>query len=111
MTLRRDPAFAMTVPSKLQTYLACGRPVIAALDGEGARVLEESGAGLSCPADDPRALADAVLAFYRMPVSERKRMGDQGRVYFETEFERGILLQRLCRCIDDTVNENKQCAF
>ena len=111
MTLRRDPAFAMTVPSKLQSYLACGRPIIAALDGEGARVLDEAGAGLTCPAEDARALADAVLALYRMPASERNRMGERGRAYFETQFERGILLQRLCRCIHDTVDENKQCAF
>jgi colanic acid biosynthesis glycosyl transferase WcaI len=111
VTLRQDPAFAMTVPSKLQSYLACGRPIIAALDGEGARVLGESGAGLSCPSDNPRALADAALAFYRMPVPERNRMGARGRAYFESQFERGILLQRLCRCIHDTVEENKQCAF
>ncbi len=46
VSLRRDPAFALTVPTKLQSYLACGRPVLAALDGEGARIVEEAQAGL-----------------------------------------------------------------
>ncbi|MEX0958144.1 MAG: glycosyltransferase family 4 protein [Burkholderiales bacterium] len=110
VTLRRDPVFAMTVPSKLQSYLACGRPIVAALDGEGARVLDEAGAGLTCPADDPRALADAVLSLYRMPEPERRRMGERGRSYFEAQFERGILLHRLERCIQDTIKENTQCA-
>lgn len=110
VTLRHDPAFAKTVPSKLQSYLACGRPVIAALDGEGARVLNESGAGLTCPADDPRSLADKVLSMYRMPESERERMGERGRAYFEAEFERGILLHRLEHCIQDTIKTDNKCA-
>jgi colanic acid biosynthesis glycosyl transferase WcaI len=110
VTLRRDPVFAMTVPSKLQSYLACGRPIVAALDGEGARVLDEAGAGITCPANDPRALAAAVLSMYRMPESERRRMGERGRDYFEAQFERGILLHRLERCIQDTIDENRQCA-
>lgn len=110
VTLRRDPVFAMTVPSKLQSYLACGRPIVAALDGEGRRVLEEAAAGIAGPADDPQALADSVLRLYRMPESERKSMGRRGRSYFEAQFERGILLQRLDRCIQDTIEENTQCA-
>ena len=110
VTLRHDPVFALTVPSKLQSYLACGRPIIGALDGEGARVLKESGAGLTCPADDPRALADKVLSLYRMPVSERESMGKRGRTYFDAEFERGILLHRLERCIQDTINPDNRCA-
>jgi glycosyltransferase involved in cell wall biosynthesis len=110
VTLRRDPVFAMTVPSKLQSYLACGRPIVGALDGEGARVLEEAQAGIACPADDARALADAVLRLYRMPEAERARMGERGRAYFEAEFERGILLHRLERCIQETVSDNTRCA-
>ena len=48
VTLRQDPIFALTIPSKIQSYLACGRPVIAALDGEGARVVDQAGAGKRC---------------------------------------------------------------
>ena len=50
VTLKRDPIFSLTIPGKLQSYLACGRPVVAALDGEGARVIKESGTGLVAPA-------------------------------------------------------------
>lgn len=110
VTLRRDPVFAMTVPSKLQSYLACGRPIIAALDGEGARVLEESGAGMACPADDARALAAAVLRLRDLPPAAREEMGTRGRAYFEAEYERGILLQRLSRCVAETVEEHRTCA-
>src|SRR5262249_27745719 len=43
-TLRREPIFAYTIPSKIQSYLACGRPIIAAMDGEGGRIVREAGA-------------------------------------------------------------------
>jgi glycosyltransferase involved in cell wall biosynthesis len=87
LTLGSAPALALTVPSKLQAYLAAGRPVIASVNGEGARVVEEAGAGLTCPAEDGEALAAAVLRLYRMTPEERCRMGERGRRYFEAHFD------------------------
>jgi glycosyltransferase involved in cell wall biosynthesis len=95
VTLKKESIFALTIPSKVQSYLACAKPVIAALDGEGARIIEEAGAGLSCPAEQPTALADAVLRMYQMKASDRIAMGKKGREYFEKNFERGLLLDRL----------------
>jgi len=95
VTLKKEPIFALTIPSKVQSYLACGKPVIASLDGEGARVVRESGAGLTGPAGDPAALADNVVAMYHLSESQRQAMGLRGRVYFEQHFEREILLDRL----------------
>jgi len=95
VTLKRDPIFALTIPSKVQSYLACARPIIGALDGEGARVIEESGAGISVASGDPQALADAVIRLHRTPVEERERVGRRGRLYFESHFERELLLRRL----------------
>ncbi len=95
VTLKKDPIFALTIPSKVQSYLACARPIIAALDGEGARVIEESGAGLTCPAENPDSLAEAVLSLYRKSDDERRFMGEQGRRYFEKNFERVMLLNQL----------------
>jgi glycosyltransferase involved in cell wall biosynthesis len=95
VTLKQDPVFALTIPSKVQSYLACARPILAALDGEGARVIEESGAGIAVRAGDAGALADSVLRLYRMPRQERDAMGQRGRRYFEQHFERELLLSRL----------------
>ena len=103
VTLRRDPAYRLTIPSKLQSYLACGRPVVGALDGEGASVIHESGAGLAVPAEDDAALAAAVLRLYRMPEAERAAMGQRGRAYFLKHFERGRLLDQLERWMLATV--------
>lgn len=95
VTLKREPIFALTIPSKVQSYLACGRPIVAALDGEGARVIEQAGAGLACRAEDPAALADTVFKMYKMPVSERQDMGLKAKRYYDQNFERELLLDRL----------------
>ncbi len=95
VTLRKDPVFALTIPSKVQSYMACGRPIVASLDGEGARVIEAAGCGLTAPAGDAAALAQAVLALHRMPADERARMGERGRAFYLEHFERERLLDRL----------------
>jgi colanic acid biosynthesis glycosyl transferase WcaI len=95
VTLRKDPIFALTIPAKVQSYLACGKPIIAGLDGEGARIIEESGAGITCSAENPKALSDAILNMYNMPKKDREAMGQKGRSYFEINFEREMLLDRL----------------
>lgn len=95
VTLKRGLIFSLTIPAKVQSYLACGRPVAAALDGEGARVIEESGAGLVVPAEDAGSLAEAVLRLYETSSEEREEMGRQGRAYSEEHFEREKLLDQL----------------
>ena len=104
VTLKKDPIFALTIPSKIQSYLACAKPIIAALDGEGARIIEEAGAGVACPTEDPKALADAILKLYNMAETERKEMGQKGRNYFERNFEREVLLDRLEKWMKEIVS-------
>lgn len=103
-TLKRDPIFALTIPSKVQSYLACGRPIVAALDGEGARIIAEAGAGTAAPAEDSAALADAVLNMYRMSPDRRAAMGASGRSYFLANFERNLLLDRLDRQMKEFIS-------
>lgn len=95
VSLKRAPIFALTIPGKVQSYLACGRPILAMLDGEGARVVEEAGAGLTCPAEDGPALAENVLALAALPASEREAYGRRGREYYEKHFDRRMLFDRL----------------
>lgn len=87
VTLGDAPALALTIPSKLQAYLAAGRPVIASLNGEGARIVREAQAGFACPAENGEGLAAAVLRLYGLTPEERSRLGENGRRYFSEHFE------------------------
>jgi glycosyltransferase involved in cell wall biosynthesis len=95
VTLKKNPVFALTIPSKIQSYLAVARPVVAALDGEGGRIIEESGAGFWCPAERPELLAEKILTLFRLAPEERLAMGRKGRCYFEENFVADRLTDRL----------------
>jgi glycosyltransferase involved in cell wall biosynthesis len=95
VSLRRDPVFAMTIPGKVQTYLAAGRPIVGMLDGEGGRVIAESGAGFVAPSGDSVGLAAAVQRLAGMSEAERREMGERGRLYASLEFGRESLLTQL----------------
>jgi glycosyltransferase involved in cell wall biosynthesis len=88
-------AMSQTIPSKIQAYLAAGRPVLASMDGEGARVVNESGAGISCPAQDAAALALAARRLQAMTAAERQAMGQAGQRYFDDNFEPARLARAL----------------
>ena len=111
VTLKREPILALTIPSKIQSYMACGRPIVAALDGEGARVIRESGAGIACPAEDSEGLAVSILGLYRMPKAEREAMGAQGVAYCKINFEREMLIDRLEDWMKDLCQKNKSESF
>jgi len=95
VTLKREEIFAFVIPSKIQAYLAAGKPIIASLDGEGAKVIEVAGAGLCSPAEDAEALAACIEKLYTMSKAERDVMGRKGRAYFLDHFEMTTQTQRL----------------
>jgi glycosyltransferase involved in cell wall biosynthesis len=100
VTLTDKPVFTLTVPNKVQAYMASGKPIIACLNGEGARLITEAGAGLTTPAGDAKSLAETVLHLYSMTVSERRAMGDKGRDYYRKHFDNERLIDQLIEHIN-----------
>lgn len=95
LTLKRDPAFSRVIPSKLQSYLACGKPILGGLDGDGADVIREGDAGLVVPAEDAEALAAAARRMLHSSAEERQRWGRNGLQYSRTHFDRNGLIDQL----------------
>jgi len=95
VTLADQEIFRYTVPSKVQAYLAAGRPIIACLNGEGARLVDSARAGLTVPAEDGAALAAAVMRLYRLDPSERAAMGKRGAEYHIQHFSHAMLIDQL----------------
>ena len=107
VSLKRDPVFSMTIPGKVQSYLMAGIPLLGMLDGEGAAVISDAQAGLTCEAGDGSGLAQAVLALAAMPTAERKQMGMNGRDYAQLEFGRTQLMDRLEALLAEAVTLRK----
>ncbi len=102
-TLRAEDAFTRTIPTKIQAYLASGRPIVTAIDGEVAEVIADSGAGFAARAGDPSSLAQAVRAMADLLPEERKLMGDRGKAYYIAHFDREMLLTRLLDFLHEAV--------
>jgi len=88
------PVFQETVPSKLFEILACERPLVASLEGEGKAIVEASGAGVVRPPGDPASIADGIREIRGMSEAERAAMGRAGRAYVECRFGRASLAAR-----------------
>lgn len=95
VSLKKSKIFSITIPGKLQSYLACGRPIIGSLDGIGAEIIIESKAGFTSKAESANDLADQIIKLFYTPIEIRNQMGLNARNYFEVEFEREILLDKL----------------
>jgi glycosyltransferase involved in cell wall biosynthesis len=95
VTLKSDPIFSMTIPGKVQSYLAAGVPVLGMLDGEGAAVIEEAGAGLVCAAGRGKDLAIQIRKLADASEQERSAMGARARNYCYQEFDRARLVSTL----------------
>lgn len=95
VSLVRSPIMSQTIPSKVQAYLAAGQPIIASMDGEGAEVVREAGAGVTCAAEDARDLARAVRSLRDLDTAARQRMGEAGRAYYARHFEPAALAHQL----------------
>ncbi|MCS3765334.1 glycosyltransferase family 4 protein [Bradyrhizobium centrosematis] len=107
VSLKADPIFSMTIPGKVQSYLASGVPILAMLDGEGARVIADAGAGLVCPAGDGEELARQAVRLASVPTAERALMGARGRSYASREFNRSVLISRLEQELAELVGSSR----
>jgi glycosyltransferase involved in cell wall biosynthesis len=106
-SLSSDVVGETTIPSKIQSYLAAGRPIVASLNGEGARIVTTAGAGLACPAEKPDKLAEIILRLYETDEMERRQLGENGRNYYLGNFELSLLSRRLIEIFASLLDKTK----
>ena len=95
VSLKKDKIFSLTIPAKIQSYLACGKPIIASIDGEGAKIVSDAKCGVTSPAEDSIALSNIIKELIALDKSTLIEMGNNGRAYYEKEFDRDYLLEKL----------------
>ena len=95
ISLSDSPDLGLTVPGKLASYMAAGKPVLASMNGAGYTAVHESGGGLVSPACDQKALAENMLALYGMTDAERAELGRKAYAYYAAHYRRAELLKRL----------------
>ncbi len=81
--LRKDPLFEITIPSKTQAYMAVGRPLLMAVNGDAADLVTQSNSGLTAESENSVALADAAQRLADMPLDQLQAMGNRARHFYQ----------------------------
>ncbi len=95
VTLLSKPIFNSTIPGKIQSYLACGKPIVASLDGEGSNIINESNSGIAVSAENDIDLSSAILRLSKMKDSELSQLGANAIEYYKKNFNREKLISKI----------------
>ena len=98
--LKRLDLFKSALPSKMFESMAVGHPIVAAMWGEGADLVEAARCGLVAEPEDPQSLSQAVAALAADP-SLARRLGAQGREYVVKHFDRKDIADRLAKLLQE----------
>ncbi len=93
LSFQDAPLWQMTIPAKLQSYMACGMPVIASAGGETGRIINEAGCGVCTNIGDAVELRQAVI--YMKNRNDLKEMGMKSQSYFKTHFDKNMLMNQM----------------
>ena len=95
VSLKKSKIFSLTIPAKIQSYLACGKPIIASIDGSGAKIVADAKCGLVSPAEDSLILSENIKKLMNLDKHSVQEMGVNGRKYYEKKLDREYLLKKL----------------
>lgn len=104
--LKKSAIFSKTIPAKVQSYLACGVPVLVSADGEVQQVIQEANAGFVADAEDAQGLFNAIVSFSKLSDTERSEMAKQAKLYSDTMFSKEKLIDQLENVLHSLVKDS-----
>ena len=97
ISFNKTPLWEKTIPAKLQSYMACGKAIVASASGETERIINDADCGICCKIGNARALADGIRKIMQLDVT---KMGENSRKYFEREFDKKKLMDEMDKYIN-----------
>lgn len=95
VSLKNQPIFSLTIPTKVQAYMSAGKPILASLNGEGKQLIEKVKCGLTSIPENSISLAEAVLKMKSLTAEERLQMGENGSRYFAEHFNQTKIINQI----------------
>lgn len=94
--LRKDPLFDITIPSKTQAYMAVGKPLLMAVNGDVADLVKDADCGVIAEPENPESIADAALKLYSLSSLERNAMAERSKQYYQSHLSLSIGVKKFC---------------
>lgn len=101
LTLKNETIFSMTIPSKVQSYMAFGKPIAGMLNGIGAKVIEEADCGYVSNAGDYRSLASNIILSYKQESKILQGKGNNGKNYYNKNFSKKVIIDNLIQIFQE----------
>ena len=95
LSLKDDEIFRLTVPARLQSYMACQKPILAMINGEAARIINKSDSGFVSKAEDVETFVEQVMEMSKLSASELKNLGKNSKAYYHKYFLRSHKLNQI----------------
>jgi colanic acid biosynthesis glycosyl transferase WcaI len=105
--LKADKLFEITIPSKTQAYMAVGKPILMAVEGNAADLISMAGCGVLAKPENPTAIADAVESLARMSPVEREEMGHRGSSFYNQNLSLQAGSEKFKKLFEDVVQKSK----
>lgn len=106
--LRADELFKITIPSKTQAYMAVGKPILMALEGDAAELIVSSGAGILAHPENPESIVYAVEELIKLGPHLRQEMGDKGLAFYKKELSIEVGCARFGKVFEDVIQKNQK---
>ena len=104
LPLKNEHIFSLTIPAKLQSYFANKKPVLALISGISAKIINDTNSGFVCSPDSPSDIVKAVKKAYDLPVAELTKMGENAYEYYQNNFNREILFNKIDSRFENLIN-------
>ncbi len=102
--LRDDPLFSITVPSKTQAYLFSGKPILMAVHGDAANLVNQAGAAICAEPENAESIAHAAVCLAAMPREDLLDMGRRGKEFYEKNLSVKVGIARLVTLLEQACN-------
>ena len=106
--LKETELFKITIPSKIQAYLATGKPIMVGVNGDAGDLVLKAEAGFSCQPENAESIAKTALEFYSLQASELKSIGTRGREFYKNNLSFEIALKKMNDIFEKVVKQKQK---
>lgn len=95
VSLKDTDIFSLTIPSKIQCYMACKKPIIAMLSGIGSEIIKEARCGYTCNSGDYKTLAENAIKMYHLADSDLKELSNHAIEFYNRNFRKNTIITKI----------------
>lgn len=104
LSLSSSPNLSLTIPAKLSSYMALGKPIIGSIDGEPASIIKEAGCGFVCQPDDQETLANIFAEYAEITEDQMSDLSYKSYSYYEQNYQKDICILKIDRVIQTAIS-------